>query len=147
MVQRAHDELTSFEGVLWVTGSSTTAAKETIVPEEGVDEACDAAWHDCKAAHATVSAVVAAARGTLQHGWQPQRTPEPTAVNLFRANVAPGEPAVCLLEIAPVGVQVRRRPTRQTTWEQAAELAQLGAALVNPGVRGRVTRRSPRGTR
>jgi hypothetical protein len=108
VVQRAHDELTSFEGVLWVTGSSTAAAKETTVPEEGVDEACDAAWHDCTTADATVSAVVAAARSKLQNAAAAQRSPAPTAVKLFRAKVAPGEPAMCLLEIAPVGVQVRR---------------------------------------
>ena len=107
-MQRAHDELTSFEGVLWVTGSSTAAAKETTVPEEGVDEACDAAWHDCTTADATVSAVVAAARSKLQNAAAAQRSPAPTAVKLFRAKVAPGEPAMCLLEIAPVGAQVRR---------------------------------------
>jgi hypothetical protein len=52
--QTAHDELSLFEGVLWVTASTTAAAKETTVPEEGVDEACDAAWHACTAAAADV---------------------------------------------------------------------------------------------
>jgi hypothetical protein len=58
---------------------------------------------------------VAAARGELAAAAAAARAPPPTAVKLFRTKAAPGEPVLCLLEVAPVGAHVRQALTLTLT--------------------------------